>query len=164
MSASPSRITRSRQKLRRSQFQSAVPLSQENRRQQIAGRQSCRPLRKSRAEFGWSASWITISAIWIWRKNTAAARQSLQAKSVTDVLGTKCYRCVRCEQPIHWRARRDLNSRPTGSKFVGTGYMASTGVYAIRGINKLRAVPSTMSTRIYRRGSLIGSLVGVYFG
>ena len=74
--------------------------------------------RKSTTASGSSASWITISVISIWRKKPCSPS--------TIPLGQKCYLCLRyILLPMSpgrtlnwWRARRDSNPRPTGSKPV----------------------------------------------
>jgi hypothetical protein len=47
-------------------------------------------------------------------KSLAAPAQSLRAKSVTYVLGTFCYPCLRGGQLFCWLLGKDLNLRPLG--------------------------------------------------
>jgi hypothetical protein len=61
--------------------------------------------KKSTTASGWLVLWITISAISIWRKNFAAAREPLRAESVTYVSGPFCYLCLRNGQNVSGGAR-----------------------------------------------------------
>src|SRR5271154_1035352 len=96
---SGTQLSVSRQDGRRHQLRPSVPVSQEDQLKHLLGRPSRRRQGSRRWYLARQLHGLRSRLYRLGGKNSAAPQQSLWAKSVTYVLGTICYLCVRVGQP-----------------------------------------------------------------